>query len=169
MKYRTGFVSNSSSSSFMGGIGVIKDFEKFEKWKASLDKSIKGAVSIHNEENDHWREAEEHNGTFSLSMPVNSDPEVVLTKKEIEDNLKNIPIEEQAKQKLLNHESSNIVYFVIGNNEGDNAFMDGWDGLDYDIGLDYFDKDQQRLYKEFGSEESGIVCANKIFGADRNG
>lgn len=170
MKYRMGFVSNSSSSSFMGGIGIITDYEKFEKWKASFDEYIKSDITIYDGEGG-WRDVRENNDNITIPMPVNSEPEVSVSKKEAEEQLNNIPIEKRAKYKLLNNDYHNVVYFVIGNNEGDDAFMNyERDGLDYSIvDIDYFDEDQQRLYKEFGSDESGVVCSDKIFGVDRNG
>lgn len=169
MKYRSGFVSNSSSSSFMGGIGIITDFEKFEKWKASFDRFIQEDLTIYDGEN-RWNDINEYDAAISIGMPVNSEPEVSLNKEEIEKHQNNIPIDKQAKNKLLGNNYSNVVYFVIGNDEGDEAFMNyERDGLDYSIGLDHFDKDQQRLYKEFGSSESGLICGDKTFGVDRNG
>lgn len=169
MKYRQGFVSNSSSSSFMGGIGIIKDFEKFEKWKASFDRWDRESITVYDEE-ESWHDVFDSAGMFSVSMPVNSEPEVSISKKEIEKHQNNIPIDTQAKNKLLGNDYSNVVYFIIGNDEGDNAFLnDERDDLNYDIDLDHFDNDQQRLYKEFGSDKSGIVCGDKMFGADRNG
>lgn len=169
MKFRTGFVSNSSSSSFMGGIGVITDYEKFEKWKSSLDNLIQEDICLYDESEDLY-DVRDNEDRVIVSMPVNSNREVILNKKEAEKYHNNIPIEKQAKYKLLNNNYHNIVYFVIGNDEGDDAFMNyDMDGLDYDIDLDYFDPDQQRLYVEFGSNESGIKCSDKIFGVDRNG
>lgn len=170
MKYRTGFVSNSSSSSFMGGIGIITDYEKFKKWKSSLDQFIQGEIHIYGSKEDNWNGVEETDNLIYLGMPVNSEPEISISKKEIEKHQNNIPVEKLAKNKLLDNHFDDVVYFVIGNDEGDSAFVDSsGSDLDYDINLDFFDKDQQRLYKEFGSNESGIICTNKIFGADRNG
>ncbi|MFW6002096.1 MAG: hypothetical protein ACOCQD_02045 [archaeon] len=168
MKYRTGFVSNSSSSSFMGGIGVITNYEKFEKWKSSFDQFIQSDINIYDKE-DTWGELKETDNFIRLRMPVNSEPEINISKKEIEDCQNGIPVEQKAKNKLLNNHF-NVVYFVIGNDEGDSAFVnyDGGD-IDYDIDLDFFDKDQKRLYEEFGSDKSGVICVDRILGADRNG
>lgn len=169
MKYRMGFVSNSSSSSFMGGIGIIADYEKFEKWKASLSSYLREEISIYSEDNL-WDDINEYDNVISIGMPVNSEPEVNVSKEEVKKHLNDIPIEKQAKYKLLDNDFHNVVYFVIGGDEGDEAFMNyEINELNYDIDLDFFDRDEQKLYKEFGSEDSGIVCANKIFGADRNG
>lgn len=174
MKIRKGFVSNSSSSSFMGGIGIVKDMEKFKKWiekihNLGINEHDIRIVDPEEEANISYSELDSDSESWIVYMPINSEPSVSLNKTEAFKALNNIPEAQKAKNALLDN-VSNIIIFSIGNDEGDGQFqmIDDWE-VDYDIDLDFFPKEQQRLYKEFGSKESGIVCADKIFGAGRNG
>lgn len=174
MKYRSGFVSNSSSSSFMGGIGIIEDFEKFKKWVDRLhnlgisDYDIR-VVDPEEEQMISYSELDSDYDSWIVYMPVNSEPSVSLKKMDVVKTLDKIPDSKKAKNALLDSHGK-IVIFSIGNNEGDGQFqlIDDWE-LNYDIDIDFFPQEQQTLYKEFGSKKSGIICADKIFGAGRNG
>lgn len=174
MKYRSGFVSNSSSSSFMGGIGVVKDLEKFNKWiekiyNLGIDTWDIRIVDPEEEATLSYSELDSDGEYWTVYMPVNHEPAVSLRKAEAFKALDDIPDTQKAKNVLLDN-ISNIVIFSISNDEGDSQFqiIDDWQ-VDYDIDIDFFPQEQQILYKEFGSKESGIICVDKIFGAGRNG
>lgn len=158
MKTRNGFVSNSSSSSFIIGIGVIKDKAKFEKWKESIDLKWDGTFSTYNIQEDEDRpwDIKENQRDFYISAPINDEcPEVSISKQHIEDN-----------------DIKEIVSVCISNNEGDGCFRDGDDyfgDLNYDIDETWFDENQQRVLEEFGSKESGIEESIITYGAGRDG
>lgn len=171
MKVRSGFVSNSSSSSFMGGIGVVIDFDKFEKWvekleSIGLDKRYLVLTGLDSDQNFDLSVDDEH---LIVYLPVNSEPSVYLEKTNIKKINNNKEVVDQAKDALLERYDNNVVFFSIGNDEGDSMFSDGDYDLDYDIDLDFFPDEQQKLYNEFGSEESGVSYTDKTFGAGRNG
>jgi len=155
----------------MGGIGVVVDFEKFEKWIEKMESngiSKRDIMSVNPMKDDHDYVRSGYIDTWSIYMPVNSEPSVSIKKSEL-----NRPNEkemnEKAKDLLLDRYDKNLAFFVIGNDEGDSMFsVDDYE-LNYDIDLDFFPDEQQQLYKEFGSDESGVICADKTFGADRNG
>lgn len=172
MKIRIGFVSNSSSSSFMGGIGIIVDFEKFNSWIESLNGLEKWEkphiIDITDFKNNYYY-IEQNRDCYKLVMPVNYEPTVELLKSDLKKHPINLPDNIVAKKLLENKEVSNIVAFVMGNDEGDSAFYnENKDYLDYDIDLEYFNESQKRVYNEF-SEENGLACIDKTFGAGRNG
>jgi hypothetical protein len=158
LKTRNGFVSNSSSSSFIIGIGAIKDKAKFEKWKESIDLKWDGTFTTYSIQGDEYRSGniKENQKDFYISAPINDEcPEVSISKKHIEDN-----------------DIKEIVSVCIGNDEGDGCFYAGEDcysGLDYDIDETWFDENQQRVLEEFGSKESGIEDIEITYGAGRNG
>ena len=166
MKIRTGFVSNSSSSSFMIGVGIVADKKKFDDWMSSLDERVKESISVINP----WTSIEESWGNltksgnwFDLEAPVNSGPSATMS------------IENYNKFQTIDPED--FVILSLGNGEGDSAFLyvdengepDDYGELDYNIDLDWFSNDQSKLFSEFGSEKSGIICSDKTYGAERNG
>lgn len=173
MKIRSGFVSNSSSSSFMGGIGVVVDFEKFNKWIEKMENlgvTSRDICTINPKNaSDRDYSFQDEGNRWSILMPVNSEPSISVNKSDVDKINNNKDVQDQAKDALLDRQDNNIVYFIIGNDEGDSMFSDDGYDLDYDIDLDFFSDEQQTLYNEFGSEDSGISYADKTFGAGRNG
>ena len=177
MKIRNGFVSNSSSSSFMIAIGVINDLEKFSKWYEevkglthySYNLMAVDASTAEHTASDYGEIVETADG-YHTRAGVNSEPTVNITKTQLNDAQHDIPDNVFAKNLLLGQGKGIIAVFNIGNDEGDTAFYSrsgGYD-LNYDIDLDWFSDDQKRIYTEFGPE-NGIIHVDKMFGAERNG
>jgi len=174
MKVRKGFVSNSSSSSFMGGIGLVEDLEKFDKWIESLE----GKIDKYNMPKvidpngvDQWGgyEVSSSDKNWELVMPVNSEETVYLNKKAVDDFLNKQDSNVVAKKLLNDNNPYDIVVFSFGNGEGDSAFFDG-DDCDYDIdeSSHLFSDGQKEIYNGF-SKENGIIMIDKTVGAGRNG
>lgn len=150
MKIRNGFVSNSSSSSFIVGIGKINDYAKFEKYikknNISLDYSAKLATM-----SDIWEgkayEARVNNGKIIVES--------------FQTDVR-IPIKEYTGEEL---------FFIVDKCGGDDS--DFWDGdeYNYDIDLSFFDDNDRKLYEAFFSKDSGIDLdnADASYGAGRNG
>lgn len=149
MKLRKGFVSNSSSSSFICGIAEIKDKEKFNKYvsdhKIKLDEYD---VYVHSAGNDkRW--------------------DVNFAKDDV-------TVESfQTSSSVRRSSSDSAEYFVVNvsNDEGDGPFWnDDYMEYEYDIDLSYFDEDQRKVYGMFFNSESGLNLENSItYGAGRNG
>lgn len=149
MKLRNGFVSNSSSSSFIVGIAEIVDMAKFEsyveKHKIIFDRDgyVINEGSINN---DCWdlRLTNDKIVVESFETSVSVDRKKPLT-----------------------------MFFVvnISNNEGDGSFWnEEYCEMNYDIDIDYFDEDQQKSYNAFFDKDSGLNMENDVrYGAARNG
>lgn len=148
MKIRSGFVSNSSSSSFICGIAEIKDKKKFneyiEKHKILLDEYDRFVYKI----------GMEHYGVHVSQDKVTAE------------NFETCATVDRAK-------SDSAEYFVvlISNDEGDGPFWnEQWGDYDYDIDMDYFDECDQNVYQMFFDPESGLNQENSVnYGAARNG
>ena len=154
MKIRNGFVSNSSSSSFIVGVAKISDYNKFQERLKEIGIHIDSyelmIKSISDVRNDNIFECRYFDGNFHVESFSSS---AGINVKEMID--------------------TDLLFIVnIANNEGDNEFMDSYDGdMDYNIGLDFFYKNQQELYKMFFDEQSGldITKCDINYGAARNG
>jgi len=150
MKTRNGFVSNSSSSSFICCVAKIADKEKAHAWieKFTLDKYDYKVQKVKDIENDTYSDYAYIDGKGNVTV------ESFQTSVNIsEDKLK--PEDE-------------ILSINIMNDEGDSQFyIDDYD-LDYDIDLDFFDDNQIEIYTGL-TKENGFEMIEKTYGAGRNG
>lgn len=154
MKIRSGFVSNSSSSSFIVGIGKILDRRKFDTYLKNNGIQIDGNnffISNLNEISQQKRygidlrkdcvRVDSFQESVSLKGPFNSTDEFVVVN--------------------------------ISNDEGDGAFCSEEEDSypDYDIGMDWFDENQQKLFRLFHDKDSGVdvSTSQSTYGAARNG
>ena len=153
MKIRNGFVSNSSSSSFIIGIGIVKNLEKL---KTSLDE-----IGIKYKDDSVWYEVsfvrsndlKDKINCLGLNY-INSsfnDTEVYLKKDKVKVD-------------------DTLVLVCICNNEGDEAFYRSEDDYecDYDIDLSYFSVNQQKLIDILNNKEL-VKDVDINYGAGRNG
>jgi len=161
MKNRMGFVSNSSSSSFIIGIGVVTDRKKFNDWMGTFPENIIEDIQVVNPEiksEEPWSALNKASGYYVVKAPVNDYCEVSLKVEKYEELQTNV--------------SEDVAVICLGNNEGDGAFLDDehsdWVELNYNIDLDWFSEDQQRLYNEFNAS-NGISLIDLDYGAARNG
>ena len=141
MKIRNGFVSNSSSSSFIIGLAIIKDRELFDNWVSSNKINDIKIIKISELKND-----------WDISI---SDNDICLS---------------TFTCSSVNTKYDNIDDYVaivdICNNEGDESF--GEDGDEYDIDESFFIQEQQEILNGF-NESNGLTNIDITYGAGRNG
>lgn len=143
MKIRNGFVSNSSSSSFVLGYGKVIDYNALHKYLKENN------ISIDNYYLKMWDNNYENKWSSQHELSCSNHTSVTIPEE-------------------LRCEGTIITEF--GNNEGDSAFSstDGW-GLDYECAnnIDWYNKDQQAVIRLFSQPfiEHGYVQ----IGAERNG
>lgn len=159
MKKRLGFVSNSSASSFLLGIAVIEDDEKFNKWWNDLRKT--------------WSDYD-----VSITTVYDLTRENCPYGVQVKDGKTEVECfrGDTVSLSLEDRQPTDRVLIVnIANDEGDGGFpredpYDEFSGPDYDIDLDFLGADQVRLYNGIlDGKESGLVDGHVKFGAARNG
>jgi len=160
MKQRHGFVSNSSSSSFLLGIAIIEDGDKFDKWWKEINSksyssygvSITTVHDISKGNDNYFGDGETkvkdgvvevdcfRGDTVSLSIDGRSPADRVL---------------------IVN----------ISNNEGDCSWpTDSYGSPDHDIDLDFLGSDQVKIHDGIlAGKENGLADGQVTFGAARNG
>lgn len=153
MKVRQGFVSNSSSSSFLIALAVIK-----EGCVSKVREALK--------DSDKWHYNIRYIGDI-LKEKSWDDPDVTHIK---EDKFKvtlEAPINDMVTVSLFCSSNSDILVINQGNDEGDSDFWDDrYQELNYDkVDLDYFDSNIVDLlnHKEYFSN------VQMEYGAGRNG
>lgn len=155
MKIRTGFVSNSSSSSFLICLAKINDMEKFLKY------------------------VEERRLTISKESPYDI-PMLTSTSKISERKYYDIAFKnnkivlesfrgDEVALKINPQEDENILVLNFTGNEGDSSYP--FESADGDIDYDVIDKD---YFTELGylfdlGEEQGVSEIHYQLGAARNG
>ncbi len=156
MKIRKGFVSNSSSSSFIVGAGKIKDLAKFKARMKKDGLSSEGSfyekdIAIHSttdllENQGGWDYGIENGKTLCVTACVNSNPQV---------STKFDPSKEE-------------FYCIvnIGNDEGDDSFWNG-DEMNYNIDVNYFGGNQAKVIELLQSDL--LKDCTWDVGVDRNG
>ena len=149
MKIRSGFVSNSSSSSFILGISKIDNITTFMDY--ILEKGISNNITIIKKsgmQKSVWGAGLDERGFF-VNDGFQSDVSIDTNNLDQDDS---------------------VAYVNITNNEGDDIFYDGWE-CNYDIGIDFFDKQQQDIYNMFYDKQSGldVKTSDAHYGAGRNG
>jgi len=152
MKTRNGFVSNSSSSSFIIAVGKVIDREKALSFFESCDML-------------------EYFWSINKLSDINKQYLATVNDSEIV-----VECFEGSSVKLdrsLLKEDDEVLVIYIANNEGDGGIFDGYIGngeygeINYDISLSDLPKRQVRLYDGL-NEENGIIHVDKKYGAGRN-
>jgi len=152
MKKRTGWVSNSSSSSFIVGIAEITDTKKLKEYLASYPQKDLDDCNVTileaGKEVPRSYDFTVADGRLRAEAWVNSSPGVAL---------------EYDPEK-------NYFIFIVGNNEGDSEFWDGED-LDYSVVDEgWFDEVQGGILQDvFLGGLDFIGKSEYRLGADRNG
>ena len=156
MKTRQGFVSNSSSSSFIVGVGKIKDIKDFKKWAkdnevplGSYDdySGLRIVSTTDLVEKSSWDFGINENNDLWVEEPTNDCGRVSTP---------------------LDHSSEDLYCIVcIGNDEGDDYF---WNGDDYDYAIDssYFDGYQQDILQML-IDSKLLEKSEHNYGAGRHG
>jgi len=178
MKIRNGFVSNSSSSSYMIAIGVVKNWKKLNTWMEGLKSSSNSSwsydrdfifVNPTTDKKKKWPSLIYGPGEYRCQAPTNISTFVRINKVKYMKVESDMPSSIKAKRLLMEQDAEDIIVYCVSNNEGDSSFCNNETGdLNYDIDLDYFDKERVEIYKAF-DKKNGIVLVDKIYGAGRNG
>ncbi len=157
MKIRNGFVSNSSSSSFIVGLAEIQDIDKLRK---SLSEKDKGVYIV------------SRTDLLEANIPCGYELNVELKN----NNLIAKSFNDQSVSLKWNDTVEYWLLVTFVGDEGDGHFLpnEGYDPWDcqpnYDITESFFSKEQQRLLEVLKNpREHGLKDAKYIFGAERNG
>lgn len=147
MKKRLGFVSNSSSSSFIICVAKVTDEKKLRNYLTK--KGIKIGEGY---EDLHLDTVENLSKNWSFRIKDN--------KLYLESFMNDVRTEfESMDDKIL-------YYDIVG---GDDS--DFWDGYyyDYDIDLNFFSTEEIDIYNIFSKKDIGIENSDTSYGAGRNG
>lgn len=166
MKIRTGFVSNSSSASFIIAVGKVVDKKKFDKFLKKIDMRVINGLSFYS-----LNEIKESGDYSSVSIKKDSLIVESFTGSTVEMKVEDYHKAEEGKDTveraisaLTGSDNSDILVWYRSQED----IIETEDGTDYDIDLEYFSKDEQNLFNGL-VEKNGVVLIQKSFGAGRNG
>jgi len=162
MKIRNGFVSNSSSSSFIIGVAEVTDVDKLKKYAEDNNLNLEENMSLttykefREKDRREW-ELEKIKGNQIIVESFSYDRVYINTEK-------------------LKDDTQILVYIFFGN-EGDSYFYEDNDSdydneLNYDIDYDFFNEEQKKEFDIFTFPEYAGLNKNNSdisYGAQRNG
>jgi hypothetical protein len=164
MKFRTGFVSNSSNSSFIIALATVADLDKLQAWlsreKITFRPHEGGVFNIFEKESSYpqypfrifpWK------NDFCLPS-LDEKEEVKLSLDSILATQTKRPAEVEAKELLLGS-CANVFAVRIFNSTDEDL---------EDITFESFPKWQQKLFEGL-TEKHGLAYVDKKYGAGRNG
>lgn len=152
MKIRNGFVSNSSSSSFIATYGKVVDNELFEQWKSTISnikeyQIMSGSKLVEEQNDSKW--CKPVNGGFD---DIGIDVDKVINE-------------------AIKHPNQTFIFKDGCGLDGDSAFRDpdddDWE-CNYDIELETFDGVDIELYNS-SPKNNGVKVISQTFYAGRNG
>ena len=153
MKQRNGFVSNSSSSSFIVGIAKISDRNMF-------DKKFK------------WQTGDGYSDGFqirTLKQIMDGESYWTVGVSDTHISVEGITNSVSIPREGLS-ENDEILVFSRYGGEGDHSFDPmGTGDIDYDIDFGFFSEDEQNIIRFFEAKNKGLENPSVAWGAGRDG
>ena len=165
MKFRSGHVSNSSSSSFIIALGKIVDFTAFRKFVGKFSSDIRDSIELTDLEDI------ESGKTYEAELDENKD----YIRMSRMDNDISLSVEEYWKRDASNDPVETAVKHLSGAGDKD-IFIWNYSGGDpatddgdyYDVSLDFFGKEAEEFYSGL-TEENGVALVEKTYGGGFDG
>jgi hypothetical protein len=157
MKTRSGFVSNSSSSSFIIGVGVVKDKDWFKESKGAFERMYDFSYATVKD----VREGNADDLGYSANINRRGDDIIVEVESFTGDCVSIVITPDTPDEDIV------LIYDGGGSMDGDHYFYDE-DSWDYDYNVDFDD------FQDDEKEYATIFCSDKVdgsfsYGAGRNG